>query len=774
MILTNKISLDLDRRGDRPSMDAVQGDTARAVELTMMESGEVWPVPQDATAVVRYRRIRGGSGGIYDTMPDGSAAYVVGEKSLTVYLAPQVLAVAGPVEVQVTMIKDGAELTCFSFLVHVQGNLTDVEPENANYVNLTEQIRAAVEDMKLPKRENSIHYIKADGDPNASTWLGSCPEIEAYYEGLMVAYQLGFTGGGTAVTLNLNDLGAVPIKRNGSMNVEYYYPGGAVLFLIYTEVNGTACWQMSDVWYSDSDQKTSATNVSNTKLYLVGSKQASAAGVNTYINSMCYIGADNRLYSGGIKVATIADVAPEVPNYVISEGLRLAGVVKSRQNANTVSFMLGSDIHARLESYGAISTSQMLNTTAHAAQGMKIVADRVHLDFAGLLGDYLWGGGETPAQAKNMLLQVREYFRPAFQGLPQFWCKGNHDGLDDANHVAQLSHGEIFSSIGIHNTGAVFDEENRVMGYCYRDFGDYKLRVVCMNTTKDYNIAVDTAQINWLRQVLNVQSGWKVVILSHCPLDWWGTSSGVYQAVVAYEEKILCNIHGHTHNYVTGLVGDTHIPRVAIPNIDFYRANTYADDPDFGESVTYGKTKDSGEDTAFCVITVDLAEKKLYADHYGAGYDRVVDLNTGEQEGEPNAGGDQGESGTYTNRLPMATSTQNGTEIYNGKGYQTSCRINSSGEESSAVGFCCTGYIKVAAGDVVRVKNMTITAANVTYLLTYSTSGSFHTAYTATEALVEEGDGIFAFTVPSGIAAIRLSIGNIDASSILTINEPIV
>lgn len=778
MILTNKISLDLDRRGDRLCMDAVQGDTARAVELTLLENDTVWPVPQGATAVIRYRRIYGGNGGIYDTLPDGSAAYTVGEQTLTVHLAPQVLAAPGPVEVQVTLMKDGAELTCFSFLIHVQENLTDAKPENESYVNLTAHIRAAVEDMKLAKREQTVHYIMGDSGSTSTKWLGSSPEIEGYYEGLMVAYRTTNTGGVTSTSLNINGLGEVPIKRNGTMEVDYNYGTGSVLFLVYTVIDGTAYWQLSDVWFSDMDQKTSAISSPGTKIYLLGTKKASTAGVSTYMNSSCFIGTDNRLYSGGVKVATMADVAPEVPNYVISEAQRLAQVVHSRQNENTVSFMLGSDIHVREGMYGSVKTLQMMESTSHAAQAMKIVADRVHLDFAGLLGDYIWDEGETPEMAMGVLRMIREYFRPAFQGLPQFWCKGNHDGLDDENHQAQLSNGQIFSSIGINNAGAVFDESNRVMGYCHRDFEEYKLRVVCMNTTENYIYAVNTQQLNWLEKVLDVQDGWKVIVLSHCPLDWWGTDSGVYQIVESFADKILCNIHGHTHNYVTGLVGNTGIPRVAIPNIDFYRANTYVDNATFGEAQTYNKTANSAQDTSFCVITIDLAENKLYADRYGAGYDRVVDLRTGEQEGgettEPDEPGtDPGGSGEYTNQIPMATATQGGAEIYNGIGYQTSHRINSSGEESSAVGFCCTGFIKVSAGDVVRVKNMTLTASNVTYLLTYSTSGSFHTAHTATEVLAAEGDGVYAFTVPSGIAAIRLSVGLIDDSSIVTINQPI-
>lgn len=148
MILTHKISLSLDHRGDRPCVDAVQGDTARAVEISLLDCGAAWLVPDGTTAVVRYRRVRSGAGGIYDTMPDGTAAYAVRESGVTVLLAPQVLAVAGPVELQVTLIKDGAELTCFGFLVSVEGNLTDMDPDEESYVNLSaliqQQIHAAM------------------------------------------------------------------------------------------------------------------------------------------------------------------------------------------------------------------------------------------------------------------------------------------------------------------------------------------------------------------------------------------------------------------------------------------------------------------------------------------------------------------------------------------------------------------------------------------------------------------------------------------------------
>ena len=56
MILTHKITLSLNNRDGIQSIDAVQGDTARAVELTLLENGLAWAVPEDVRAVIRYRR----------------------------------------------------------------------------------------------------------------------------------------------------------------------------------------------------------------------------------------------------------------------------------------------------------------------------------------------------------------------------------------------------------------------------------------------------------------------------------------------------------------------------------------------------------------------------------------------------------------------------------------------------------------------------------------------------------------------------------------------
>ena len=629
MILTHKISLSLDRRGDRPCIDAVQGDTARSVEISLLDNGSPWLVPERTTAVIRYRRIQGGTGGVYDTLESGAPAYSMGESSVTVQLLPQVLAVAGPVELQVTLCKDGAELTCFSILIHVQGNLSDAEAEEG-YVNLRGYIQDMVESMNLAKRDQTVHFVQGSSASTAGTWLGDCPDIHTYYEGLMVAYRTANAGGHNGTTLNINGLGAVNVKRNGlSQDITYYYSANTVLFLTYVLVGETPYWQMADVWFADTDKKTSSGASRGQKLFLIGAKSVNSEGVTTYTNESCYVGTDNCLYSGRKKVATVDDLpasAPDsVPDYVRTEAQRLAKVVQSRQNENTISFVLGADIHARLGLTGSPNSEQMLQSTLHAAQAMEIVANQVHLDFAGLLGGYISDTGETTEQAMEMFRTIREYFCPAFRGLPQFWCKGDQDGLYGDELEEQLTDQAVFSVIGIHNSGAIFDGTNKVSGYCHRDFEEWKLRIICMNTAENEENGADAQQIAWLRDVLDVQPDWKVIVLSHCPLDRWGTLPALYQTVEEFADNILCNIHGYTHNYVTGVVGNTAIPRLAIPNIDFYHPNIYSQ---YEESTSYQKTADSAQDTAFCVITIDLATNQLYADRYGAGYDRMLNLNT--------------------------------------------------------------------------------------------------------------------------------------------------
>lgn len=627
MILTHKITLSLDSRDGIQSIDAVQGDTARAVELTLLENGRAWAVPEDVRAVIRYRRIYGGSGGIYDSLPEGAAAWAVSENKVTVLLAPAVLAVPGPVEVQVTLIRGEAELTCFSILVHVQGNLGEME-ETESYVNLTRHIQETVDAMNLAKKEQGVIYLVGDEDSAFGVWRGTCPEITQYFDGLTVAFKTVAFGGSPSTTLEINGLGAVSVKRNATSDANYQYGAGSVVLMTYTTTDGVGTWQVTDTDTNNDTKNTAgSSNKSDTKMYIVATPARTEMGTKTYSNEGCFIGTDNRLYSNGEAVLTASTLPKEVPDYVRQEALRVAQLAQSRQNPNTLTLLLGADIHARLLSNGTYSSIQMVETTRHAAQAMAIIRSQIHVDACGLLGDQLWDNGESVEEAMETCRYINEWFTPAFVGLPQFRCKGEHDMLTNAASGGALSQNQVFAAVSIHNHDVIFDRDNRLQGYCHRDFPDVRIRVVCVNTAETAAQPVSQTQLAWLRQVLNVETGWKVILLSHIPLDWWGIDSDLYQTLEAFEDHLLCNIHGHTHNYALGLLGDTAIPRVALPNIGFYHPNIYADQGYGEESDSgYGKAAGSKDDTAFCVITVDVAKGRIYADHYGAGCDREMIL----------------------------------------------------------------------------------------------------------------------------------------------------
>lgn len=149
-----------------------------------------------------------------------------------------------------------------------------------------------------------IPYIVGDST-TAGVWTGTYEGITEYYEGLTVLYKLNVAGVSGGSTLNINNLGAVSVKRNASTAVTTTYPVGSVVMLTYSG----GAWLTAD-YDVDSRNTAGTAATSNTKLFVVGSRSQNANGVTTNTNSGVYIGTDNELYSNGKKVAH-ADEIPE-------------------------------------------------------------------------------------------------------------------------------------------------------------------------------------------------------------------------------------------------------------------------------------------------------------------------------------------------------------------------------------------------------------------------------------------------------------------------------
>lgn len=151
MILTSEINLDLKKRENTPRIEAVQGDTnTRAVAISLCDDGTAWPVPTDAMVKLCFYK-SDGTGGMYDTMPDGTRAWSVQGNVITVLLAPEVLTAPGPVLAQVELIRGESSLATFPFRIHVAQDVSQGAVTSGDYVNmrtwLTTQLNGAVDTM---------------------------------------------------------------------------------------------------------------------------------------------------------------------------------------------------------------------------------------------------------------------------------------------------------------------------------------------------------------------------------------------------------------------------------------------------------------------------------------------------------------------------------------------------------------------------------------------------------------------------------------------------
>lgn len=134
MEIRKQVTVNLRYRNAIPVVDAVQGDSARVVDLVLMAGETPWAIPQGAVVLVQYC-CPDGTGGTYDTLPDGRAAYEVTDEGVTLYLAPQVCAVPGDVRLQLTILDGEAQVSTFEMKIAVEPKVT-AAAETGDYTNL--------------------------------------------------------------------------------------------------------------------------------------------------------------------------------------------------------------------------------------------------------------------------------------------------------------------------------------------------------------------------------------------------------------------------------------------------------------------------------------------------------------------------------------------------------------------------------------------------------------------------------------------------------------
>lgn len=164
MTVTHDIDMDLLRPGVRPLVCAVQGERcSRVLCFHLTRGGTAWSAPEGTAAAVRFRKADG-TGGIYDSLPDGTSACVLSANTVSVTLAPQVLTCAGPAAVQLELYLGEQVLASFSVCLLVEADPSAGADPSEDYYNwqqamdahpkfaqLQEQIDALAQGSGLPE-----------------------------------------------------------------------------------------------------------------------------------------------------------------------------------------------------------------------------------------------------------------------------------------------------------------------------------------------------------------------------------------------------------------------------------------------------------------------------------------------------------------------------------------------------------------------------------------------------------------------------------------------
>ena len=339
-----------------------------------------------------------------------------------------------------------------------------------------------------------------------------------------------------------------------------------------------------------------------------------------------------------------SSVSETILSYVIEEAESTIAKVFSHGNyGRTIRFIAISDTHEdSAKSYNA----QITVSNQHAGQAIKYISDRIGLDFVAHLGDASSRGAWTTTQEFDVLLDdvmnINKFIFSGVRNTNTVFVAGNHDMMNlSGNQLLNSGASVLFGSM-------CSGTKDRCGGWGYFDIEDAKVRVIYLNTsdspTSATYLGLTDAQKNWLCETLidvNTKDDadeWGIILLSHAPLDFGGANIstdillpyvnggtyGTHNFSNKNKAQILCNIHGHVHCYSYGYMAGK-IRRFAIPNACFLGNNHYKDKTeyaDWADTSTYNKTANSGQDTSFSLVTIDLDNDRCYVDNYGAGIDR--------------------------------------------------------------------------------------------------------------------------------------------------------
>ncbi len=187
MIITQTIHMDLAAMESAPRIHAVQGDTcSRCVCVRLSVAGKPWTPPDDLSVAVRYGK-PDGTGGHYDTLPDGTSAWSVEGSSIRLMLAPQMLTDPGRVTAQVEMVSKDKLLATFSMDILVEKDPSAGLVHSQDYINWLQRVEDRLESVLLQAKDSGMftgatpdfqigEVITLPGGSDATAVISGTPE----------------------------------------------------------------------------------------------------------------------------------------------------------------------------------------------------------------------------------------------------------------------------------------------------------------------------------------------------------------------------------------------------------------------------------------------------------------------------------------------------------------------------------------------------------------------------------------------------------------------
>lgn len=500
-------------------------------------------------------------------------------------------------------------------------------------------------------------------------------------ERFMPTWELGrIDGGEGALYPSENQISTVDFLYADFIKTVYceplnQYTAGAFLVYAYDE-------NFAYLGHTPSTRKVTYEDISaistNVKYVKVTSYYGTAFGTIEDVGAKIFIITDknsgyidelNRRVQEAEKI--LADIT--IPEYVESSAIAFADAVTKHQSGDSICFAFMTDAHI-----GKFYPNTLVSAK-HAGQALSIIDRHIPLDFVAHGGDFTnnWYGETRDGHYESNGLYQR-LIGSVVNSVPNVFVIGNHDDLPFNGTADRFTQNETFSMLGRKNwvNQAVC---NPGCNYGYIDLNAQKVRVIMVDTddkrswgSVEYTDGsgdcaflnyhnIGAAQLDFIaNKALDFSSKensaeWSVVVVSHVPLCFSHSNAytdpdteKVYScntknvADILHDYKIgagsktithngesvtydfsnltsraniVCAVHGDQHNFEQRLLNNS-ILSIGCPNIKDGGDNVSID------GNTYHKTAGTAEGTSFCVITVDRENKKIYADTYGAGYDR--------------------------------------------------------------------------------------------------------------------------------------------------------